>query len=50
MISVTNLHRGVPKGNYREDIKKSGNMANVDLKRNMTAEEVKMKISDAFCK
>lgn len=48
LISTSTLERGVPRGTYRANLKKSGNEAIIGIKQSMTAEQVKGTISEAF--
>lgn len=45
---IRSLARGVPRGNYRADLRRCGNEAQVQMMRNMTKERVKVTILQAF--
>ena len=41
VILVVNLEKGVPKGKYRRHLKSDGNELTIEVKRNMSAKQVK---------
>ena len=43
------LEKGVPKGKYRRHLKSDGNELTIEVKRNMSAKEVKNCILREFC-
>ena len=46
---INDVKRGVPRGNYRKDLRKKGKEAIVEVRRNMSPQQVKRVISKNFC-